>query len=225
MNSILKNKQPIALVTQWVLLWLFLGAIHSYLLKPLWGLDGTNYLTTLYYILSAALVLCLYRVKSLLPHHEDGLRQLVYMGLFTAVVIFLGHIANELRPISIEQANYIKSELFSFPLFKLNTWAVKWSDVAYQQVMLLVILYRLSSLEISKKEMVWLTSIGFALLHFPLLMLFGWKGFYFIIPSIFAGFIFTYFILYMKRGLFYSYAVHISFYLILGMWIREAWTV
>lgn len=208
-------------VIQWVLLWLFFGAIHSYLLKPFWGLDGQNYLTMLYYAVGSVVVMMLYRVKSMLPHHEDIVRQLFYIGLFTAFIIVLGHLVNEWRPISSERVEYIQGELFSFPLFYLNTWAVKWSDVVFQQVMLLAVLYKLNTMDIPKKETIWVTSTGFALLHFPLIMLFGWKGFYFIIPSIFAGFIFTYFILYAKRGLFYSFAVHFSFYLILGLFIRE----
>lgn len=219
MNST-ELKPAIIIVFKWIVLWLGLGTFHSYVLRPLWGLDGSNALVSIYFFACAVLALYIYRVKSFPSPNDPLKKQSLFILICTLVVVALSFVFNYFYPIDASKIEFIKKELFSFPLFQLNTWVAKWSDVAYQQVMLVCVLTALNSLSISTKEKVVVSSIGFALLHFPLLVLFGWRGFYFIVPSIFAGFIFTYLILHYKRGLFYSFAVHLSFYLVLGIIIR-----
>jgi hypothetical protein len=214
-------KPAYIIVLKWMAIWLLLGALHSFYLKPHAGLVGDNPLSGLFYIF--CLLSCIYvvQIQSLFEHHDRLIKQLSAIFLFSVLIILLGYFYNYLRPVSFEQAQLIKSKTFEFPLFYLKAWSVKWSDVAYQQVMIFAVLYKLNSLRITKKQIVWVASTGFALLHFPLFMVFGFKAIYFVIPSIFAGFIFTYLILHYKRGVFYSFAVHLSFYLVLGILIRE----
>jgi hypothetical protein len=219
--SKLNYKAAIIIVLKWVTLWLALGAIQNYILKPYLGLDGSNAFTSLFFLVCSILALYIYKVKSLFSHHETLKMQSLFVVLCTFFVVALGHVYNHFYPVDLAKVDYIKKELFSFPLFYTNTWVAKWSDVAYQQVMLVCVLTALNSVSITQKQRVLFSSTGFALLHFPLLILFGWRGLYFIVPSIFAGFVFTYLISYWRYGIFYSFAIHLSFYLGLGVLIRQ----
>lgn len=219
--SKLNYKSSVIIVLKWVALWLSFGALQNYILKPYLGLDGSNAFSSLFFLVCAILAIYIYKVKSLFSHHETIKMQSLFILLCTIFVVALGAVYNHFNPVDPSKVDYIKNELFSFPLFYTNTWVAKWSDVAYQQVMLVCVLTALSTTSITQKQRVIFSSIGFAVLHFPLLILFGWRGFYFIIPSIFAGFIFTYLISYWRYGIFYSFAIHLSFYLALGILIRQ----
>lgn len=220
MNSA-ELKPAVIIVLKWMTVWLLLGALHSYILKPYVGLGGDNPLSAVFYIFCSVACVYLVQIQSLFEHHEKLLKQLALIFSFTLLIILLGYFYNYLRPTSLERADLIKLKTFEFPLFYLRAWSVKWSDVAYQQVMIFAVLYKLNSQQISKKQIIKLAGIGFALIHIPLFLIFGVKAIYFVVPSIFGGFIFFYLILHYKRGLFYSFAVHLSFYLILGILIRE----
>lgn len=205
----------------WLAIWLILGGFLSYVIMPL-GIDYFNgrYLTALYFLLSAGAGLFYYKVDRLLDHHAPFRTQLLLMVFMTTLILACGYLVNLYFPLNAEQTARIHASKLVFPLFTFGTWIAKLADVGFQQVYIFALLKELRAGGLGKKQCIRLFGAVFGVLHLPLLLLLGFKGVYFIVPSLFAGVIFSYLILYSRRGLFYSFAVHLMFYFTLGVVLR-----
>lgn len=216
------NRQQITLVTlKWLAIWLISGGILNYLIMP-YGIDYFNryYITALYFAFCGALGAIYYRLNSLFEHHSPVRYQLLWMMTLTAFIFACGIAVNFYFPISDVQIKKIQDSKLVFPLFHLSTWVAKLADVAFQQIFIFALLKELRTSGLSQRQVIVLFSLVFGALHLPLLFLLGWSGLYFILPSLVAGFIFSYLILNYRYGVFLSFAVHMIFYFALGLLLR-----
>lgn len=209
------------ITTEWVLLWLFIAGGTIYLLAP----NGYNQLdknhVTIAYFFSFTL-LGIFRYKIFAPmQHHDSLSKQIFFGLFFYLFILVLSLATNIYfPIDENKTREILNTKLTFPLFYLKTWLSKFFDILFQQVFIFAIIKELYSLNVSKKEIMWIFTSAFTLLHIPLVLSLKFYGLLFIFPSAFAGFIFSYLILNTRLGVFYSFAVHLIFYYVLGIMLR-----
>jgi hypothetical protein len=137
----------------------------------------------------------------------------VFFGVLT---VFIGDYY-KLKPSLID---FISKHGVMFPVFSWGSFISKTCDIFYQQLMLWTILSRFIEANVNMgKTILWVTAL-FALLHLPLLYFFKWFGLVFVVPSLIAGGIFSFFILRGRAGILISVIVHQLFYLISGILMR-----
>lgn len=210
------------IVIKWTLLWIAVVGSLNYLIVPL-GFDyDSGYLVcTLYFLFFAGLGIYHYRVRESLSHHVPFRHQFLLSGTLTAAALAISFLVARSFPIDAQKIAAIKSSHVLFPLFNYGTWLTKLADITFQQVFIFALLKELGrETTLTKDKIVLVAGTAFALLHLPLLFMLGLYGLYFIVPSVFAGFLFTYFIMNFRRGIFYSYSLHLVFYLLLGIALR-----
>ena len=107
-----------------------------------------------------------------------------------------------------------------FPFFTISSTISKSADVLFQQIFILSLLLKLREFRLSDKNNLILFGTAFFVVHTPLIISMSYSALLFIIPSVFAGFIFAYLILNLENGFFYSTAIHLLFYYFLGVILR-----
>lgn len=210
------------IVLKWTLFWLAVVGGLNYIL-PLFGLDYEKgfLLCTLYFSFFAGLGIYHYRLKESLAHHLPFQHQFLLIAVLSVLALAFGLLVAQAFPISEEKIAHIRSTRVLFPLFNFGTWLTKLADITFQQVFIFALLKELQrETPLPKDKIIIVAGTAFAILHLPLLFLLGWHGLYFIVPSVFAGFLFTSLIMYLRRGIFYSYSLHLIFYVLLGMGLR-----
>jgi hypothetical protein len=221
-KSISQRPSLILTMAAWTLLWIAVVAVISFTLK-MESYDSLKlyYFTCAYYVVAAGVVLYYYKVKSVMSHHDSFQTQSLLIVILYICSLIGGVMLNQYFPISGERQQQIISTGLLFPLWKIETWSIKLSEIIFQQAFIFSILQYIDRIfEYSKQKKMTAFALSFTILHFPLLYLFSWRGLYFIVPSFFAGFIFSYLILSYRWGLFYSFLVHIGFYFLLGSVLR-----
>jgi hypothetical protein len=209
-------------IFNWILLWLSCGLISVFLLEPAGISTLNNYIfSALYFGAYSLMGLALYRFKGRLPHHQH-FRQLLPLLLASIVgVVLLSRWYDSTFPLDADGLQRALNTHIYFQLFTYSTWLVKLADITFQQVYIVILIKELTELQLSKKQVIYWFAGAFTFLHLPLFYLFQWKAFYFILPASSAGFIFSYLIVNYKKGVFYSYAIHLIFYLALGICMRQ----
>lgn len=224
MSSLLtaiKRREIQSILIWCAVIWLFVSGGNIYLL-PLVNPDQlqNSYLTGFYFLASAGFAGWHYQSHILFPHHGRLSQQFIPAAIFTILFFALIYYINQFFPISSEVQKRITDSGFYFPLFRPDTFLAKLGDVTFQQIVTYGVLKKLKETGLSKKETLGLFMIGFFLIHLPLVFSLKWYAFFFIIPSIVAGGLFSYLILYRRFGFFKSYAIHLSFYLVVGLYLR-----
>lgn len=207
-------------ILKWLILWFSVVGVVMYVLTPL-GIDyHNNYgITAAFFLMSSIAALLHYRIKGVFTHH-NRVNQFLGAFLFTVVLVGFGLLVNKYLPISGEKTLQIIESKLVFPLFYFSTWVAKIADVLFQQVFIFIFLKIMKDKGLAEKQNITVFTIVFALLHLPLVIPLGFKALYFIIPSLTAGAMFSYLILYYSYGLCLSYALHMLFYLNLGFFLR-----
>ncbi len=218
---ILENKDVRNTVLLWMALWLTISAGLSYGLAPL-GIDYLhNYeVTAAYFLLFTALGLYRYRINSLCGHHAPFPQQLLLIVAAITGTVGSGLVLNSVFPLSDGKLQEVIQSGLVFPLFNVSTWVVKLADITFQQVFIFALIRELQPLIPDKKKLTLTFGFVFLILHLPLLITLQLRGLYFILPSVFAGLIFCHLILHYKKGLFWSYLLHLGFYFVLGLMLR-----
>lgn len=221
------NTSLLRVMTLWTLLWFGVGLIISYAVNmPSYDSLKLYYFTCAYYVAAAGFGIYYYKVKAMMNHHDSFQKQLLLIIVLYVCSFAAGVMLNSYFPISEERQQQIIATSLFFPLWTTETWAIKLAEIIFQQAFIFAILHHIGRIfEYSKQKKMTVFALTFTLIHIPLLLFFGWRGLYFIIPSFFAGFIFSYLILTYRLGLFYSFLVHIGFYFALGGVLRYLITI
>lgn len=214
--------QKLSKVTfKWIVLWWIVGAFINFCVEP-FGFNYINrpYVLTSVYIASALALIWHYKAFSLLPHHRPIVIQSIEAITATLAIIGLGLMCNIFFPITPEVIQKLSNRGAGFPLFYWSTWLAKLGDIIFQQVFIFIFLRQISSLHLKRRFVLsWFTAFFFVI-HLPLLLFLGARGWYFIIPSVVGGLIFSALILQNRKGLAASYSVHLGFYFLLGLYFR-----
>ena len=142
--------------------------------------------------------------------------------LLTMALFFfcLSRLIKSATPLAAGAVASLTEEKLQLPEFSIAFWISKFAEIVFQQTYILGLIRLLLQNAETKKHAAHAFAAFFTLIHIPLIFILGWTAFYFIIPSLFAGYIFSGLILNYKNGVIYSYAVHIGFYLLLGTFLR-----
>ncbi len=220
-QSFLDMKAQSKLIAGWLTYWLVIFAFFVFAMKPN-GVDYLNhyYLTSIFFIISIAFGVKIFNFKISFDAVKNLNKQLLYIVVLSLIFLVLGYIINLNLPLSDKLVEFIYSKHILFPLFKFETSLTKIIDIAFQQSMIIGLVLVLYGRLKSRARVIIIFTIVFFLLHMPLLIIFSWSGLIFILPSLLAGFIFSYLILCFNYGIVYSFFVHQFFYIALGIILR-----
>lgn len=215
------NKTLLKNTIIWIAVWLLVVGIFNLKLKPM-GVEYYNspFLTSLYYLVSGFIGFSLFKIQNKKEVFYNFIKgSLIGLGVLL-IPILGGLLINYSDPLTLEQIEYFTNIKIVFPMLTPSVLVSKFFDIFFQQAFIFIFCnFLYNQLRSHNKVIVYFT-LCFAAIHLPLLYTHGVKGLLFILPSIPAGFIFSHFILRYKKGLIYSYSVHISFYFVLGIFLR-----
>jgi hypothetical protein len=219
--SILKRREIQAILFSCIFIWLCVAGGSIYLLPRInTNLLQNSYPTGIYFLIFALISGYYYKVYEFFPHHVGYKKQLIPIITLTVFLVSFTVYFNHVFPMTPEIQQKIAQSKFFFPLFRLDTFLAKLGDITFQQVVIYGVLKRFKENGLTNKQAMGLFTIGFFLIHVPLVFSLKWYAFFFIVPSLVAGGIFSYLILYWRYGLFKSYATHLLFYLAIGLYFR-----
>lgn len=220
-----KNRDILLYTLRWVFYWEFIMGFYSIVLKSIGVNHLNNYGVTIAYFASASVLsLFIFNTFKRKPvknvfNHQQATYLLASFFIFCFIIPSLQHYV----PLSQENKNFLLNMKFYYPLLQYNTSATKILDIIFQQTLIYSILLYLNEKISSRREIISIFTLCFAIIHVPLFIFFGWMSLTFTIPSIFAGIIFSYLILSFENGLFYSFLVHQMFYLVVAFVMRMSW--
>ena len=218
----LQTSKTLSILIVWSVLWLLVAGGSIYIL-PDFGADQLNrfYITSAYFLTFALLGGYYYKLNNMLSHKAPLHRQFIFIILISSALILACLFINAFFQLNPEAAKKIILSKFYFPLFQIETVITKICDVSFQQVFIFGVLKKLKEDQQSDERALIFFSLCFFAVHLPLIFsLSPLYAFYFIIPSMFAGLIFSYCILKYRYGLSMSFAVHLLFYLTIGIYLR-----
>lgn len=213
----MQELSPKKYIIFWHLYWLSTMGILTYVLKP----NGVNYLdnfsiTCVFFIITTIIAEKLFSFTSYFDWRKNT-KQL--WGILVVSLLFVGVPST----FELPQDNIVKilSIETYYPLFKLESSLTKLFDIFFQQVLIFCLVQYLNK-KYGRKKGIYLFTLFFGALHFPLVLVFQWYSLIFIIPSLIAGFFFSSFILRLKYGLLASISLHMLYYVALGVTMRLA---
>ena len=205
----------------WVLAWMLVTTISNLILIR----NGFTYakspeIITPYFLFFSFVGFYYYDLKTKLSHFANYTKQGFFIAGVFILTMLICHFIKELLPLGPEVLQRIPENKLELPQFSNNFMISKFAEIIFQQTYILALLQTLKSHSDNDLKTVRVFTIFFTLIHVPLVVILGWQAFYFIIPSFFAGFIFSYLLLRYRYGLVFSFAVHIGFYIALGTYLR-----
>lgn len=205
----------------WICLWLTIAGGSIYLLKFV-GADQFHhfYITTGYFYLFALLGIFSYKIENKFEHHAALSHQISINLLYALCLSIFCLFIDRMIPLNNMNLAKIMHDGFYFPLFRYETLITKVADITFQQVFIFSLISELKKLNLENKKIILYFSAAFFIVHLPLVLAMGTVAFYFIIPSFFAGAVFSYLILNNRYGLSLSFMVHFSFYFLIGLYLR-----
>lgn len=211
---------PISLFA-WVAFWLVSVGGTIYVLPHFIDDETNSFLLRSSYFLACAIAAgYIYRIDDTFPHHANFSKQLPLILIQGVFFIGLCFLIELFFPITDIISAKIMESGFHFPLFRISPMITKFFDISFQQLMIFALLRRLKKIGSTDGQAMKYFSICFFAVHVPLLFNMKLFALYFIIPSFFAGFIFSYLILKYRFGLVKSFAVHFLFYLLVSLMLR-----
>lgn len=215
-------EQPI---TKFFTIWLFawLGVVGGALyLLPDTTIEqpGTFHIVSIYYLVFVLIGGYFFDVTQFEPRNISFRTQFLQIVLFSIILIGICLAVESGFPVQGGALDRIFISRFYFPLFRGEILLTKFFDISFQQVFIVGVLRQLKKQQLSDQKAMIIFSAGFFLLHLPLAFSVGAQAFYFIVPSLLAGLVFSYLILKVNYGLFASFAVHFMFYFFIGIWLR-----
>lgn len=205
----------------WVVAWMLVTTISNLILIR----NGYTYakspeIITPYFLFFSALGFYYYDLKNKLSHFANYSKQIFFIAGVFVLTMIICHFIKGLLPLETEVLKRIPENKLELPQFSNNFMISKFAEIIFQQTYILALLHALKSHSENDLKTIRVFTVFFTLIHVPLVVILGWQAFYFIIPSFFAGFIFSYLLLKYRYGLVYSFIVHVGFYIALGTYLR-----
>lgn len=123
-------------------------------------------------------------------------------------------------PVNPQTNEYFLNLGFYYCMLQWDTILAKIADIFWQQTMIIGLVLFLKKNCRRPREVVEAFTVVFFVIHIPLLWYFGLMGLIFIIPSFFAGAIFSYLITFYSWGVLGSMLVHQYFYIATAVILR-----
>ena len=221
MRALVEEKDIQIFTIKWLIYWGLGMGSYLLFLNP-FGINHLNKIeiTIPYFLLFALGGGIVFNLKDKLNFVEEYRKQF-YLILFISLAFFaFPFLVNPIMPMSEGTNAFLMKWKFFYPLFKMETSATKLADVIFQQTLIISLVLFLKEKCRNNKEAIITFTWVFLVLHLPLVFVFKVLSLIFIVPSLFAGIIFSYVIIEKKYGLFYSFLVHLGFYISTGIIFR-----
>lgn len=221
MKSLFSNKHIQRFVLVWLVYWLSVMGFKIFILKPMGFTftSGVGYVIS-YFLFFAGFGFFLFRSMGEMAPLKNYPLQLPVT--FLSGIVFCG-ISLALRPylpISPENYLYIEKMGFLYPLLTNTTVIGKYSDIIFQQTLIVSLVLFLKKNCRRPREVVEIFTFVFFILHVPLFLEFGLMALIFIVPSLFAGAIFSFLITFYSWGVLGSMLVHQYYYIAMVIILR-----
>lgn len=217
----LKTKIIQTYTLKWLCYWLGVMGVFIYFMKPM-GINHLDYfeVSAAYYFLTGLLGLFFFYPRIEISYFTERRLQLAFVLCSAFVFVVFVEVLNNTTVLKDSMRENLLALKFYFPFFEFGTSVTKLADIFFQQAMILSLVLTLKKQYESKRVVVGLFTVIFFLLHIPLFFNFGSTAIIFILPSLFAGAIFSTLILNSPHGLLHSFLIHEVFYILLGVIIR-----
>jgi hypothetical protein len=202
----------------WGVLWVLTYYFSDAVLKAK-GIDylRNSFLLSAFFIFNAIFITTILKTRKHVVeiYRESFPYFILLIILFVVFTVVIGLIF----PVTNAKLVDINKSGFLFPHFNFYTTQSKLVDILFQQILISSLLVHLKNY-FNNNRIILIFGVCFFLIHTPLIITMKYTALLFIIPSIIAGFIFSYLMLYYKNGALYSLATHMLFYIILGCILR-----
>lgn len=221
MKSLVTNRHIQRFVIVWLIYWLSVMGFKIFVLKPM----GYTFNKDVEYVISYFLFFAgfgFFLLKSIgemapLKNYSIQIPVTLLSGIIFAL-ISLG--MAPYLPITPESYLYIEKLGFLYPLLTTTTIIGKYSDIIFQQTLIVSLVLFLKKNCVRPREVVEIFTLVFFILHVPLFLEFGLMALIFIIPSLFAGAIFSFLITFYSWGVLGSMLVHQYYYIAMAIILR-----
>lgn len=174
-----------------------------------------------YFLLIIIAAVFFFRVHKRYELTKQNISQIKWIGVSFVLFLLVNPIVNYLVPLSSDLQTYLMEAHLYYPLFYYSSSSIKIVDIVFQQILIFAFLKKVKYLTQDKRVSMVIFAICFFSLHLPLIYMFKWAAFAFLIPCLFAGLIFAYFNFYHKKyGVLWSFCVHEAFYIAMGVGFR-----
>ena len=218
----MKTYKILYFVSLWMIYWLAVTGSTIYVLPVYLNVDQlhNSWITCIYFSIFAFVSARFFLVHESLPHLEKSIRQILGAILMAILFVLFTWTYDSYVELSDKARGLILESKLYYPLFSVQTTIPKVFDVTFQQITIFGFIKYLLSKDLKKTQVLIIMWLVFACLHAPLVLRGSLYGFIFVLPSLFAGLIFTYLILNFRYGLVLSFATHLSFYFGTGVALR-----
>ncbi len=205
----------------WAVIWITITGLSNLFLIP----NGFTYtkepfVISLFFLTAAGFGAEKYKLIKKPYFYNFPTKQTLTILLLAFFFFSLSQLLKQATPLPSTSSIHLTEEKLQLPEFSYSFWISKFSEIVFQQTFILGLINLLTNKIGNKRSVIHSFALFFTMIHLPLLFILGWSAFYFIIPSFFAGYVFSGLILKNKNGIIFSYALHMAFYVLLGTFLR-----
>lgn len=208
---------------KWVTFWVATIGLHTFLARGLNTVQypiSASYLVS-YFIIAGLIAVIFFQVYEDFPLNKKNLKQVQWILVSFLIFLAANPFINIAFPLTPELKDHLLTKKLYFPLFYYTASTIKIADILFQQVLIFAFLKQANKIINNTQKTSYLFSFLFFCLHLPLFYFFKWDALIFVIPCIFAGYIFSQLhFRFKKRGLVLSFVVHELFYIFMGLIFR-----
>lgn len=221
-----EHKKVMLFCLQWCAFWLLCVITHGFFIhspKVLAFSTSTGFSVSYFVVISLATI-GFFKIHEKYDLTVQNLAQIKWIALSFLFFILINPVVNMYLPLKPELEEYLLGIHFYFPFFYYSSSTIKVVDIIFQQILIYAFFKNAKKMSSDKNFTIRTFSFCFFALHLPLIFIFKWTAFAFIVPCVFAGFIFSYLQLdYKKSGLVWSFCIHELFYITIGLAFRLAY--
>lgn len=221
MKSLLSEWKIQKFVLVWLAYWLSVMGFKIFVMKPMGFtfLDNVEYVIA-YFVFFGVFGHFLLRSMGEMAPIRNYKMQIPVTLASGIIFAFISIGMRGYLPITPENELYIKNLGFLYPLLTTGTVLGKYADIFFQQTLILSLVLFLKQNCKRPREVVEIFTFVFFILHVPLFLEFGILALIFIIPSLFAGAIFSFLITFYSWGVLGSMLVHQYYYIAMAIILR-----
>ncbi len=221
MKSLITNKIIQKYVLIWIVYWLIVVGLTVVYFKPAgYTFLHNNHVIISYFIFVTIIGHLIFRRIGEQAKLKSPKLQLPLIVLSGVIFVTLSVGMKQFFPLTVEGSKLIEGMGFFYPLLTWGTALGKLADIIFQQTLIVALVLFLKKHCQRPREVVEIFTLVFFVLHVPLLINFGIMGLIFIIPSLFAGAIFSYLITFYSWGVLGSMLVHQYYYISMAIILR-----
>lgn len=210
--------QIVTTIVAWILLWLGGWSGWIFLIKK-----GINHIkmyriASVYFLLLSFLSFRLYhdRLNIFFSHLPIEIVPFYFLIFFFATIFSVYYLSRKIFDKEL-LSSHINKKVFA-AVMDYRFIIAKSCDIFFQQLLILSLIISLQQVILNTFFVIIISGVVFGLVHIPLLLIkYNSLAIYFVLAAFFAGALFSFLTLSLPYGFMYSYMVHWSFYILVGI--------